>query len=78
MPIQWWSPEVQAHEQHLYFDMNLDTWIFRDRQSGAFFAVGGIDPLGIEVIMTTAAIVKYTNQRLRHVDHDELRGFFHR
>jgi len=66
--MMWWSQEVQAHEQRLYHDEGLDTYIFRNKSDGLYFVVGGIDALGIKTILMVADIVMYTSQRLKDID----------
>lgn len=75
MPMQRWPPEVQAREQHLYHDLDYDTYIFRNRSDGIYFAVGGLDALGIHTIMMVADIVKYTSQRMKHIDYNQTLGY---
>lgn len=67
---QWWPIEVQEREQHLYYEVNEDTYIFRSRDAGTYFVVGNVDPLGIKVISQYADLVRYCSQRVKFVDPD--------
>jgi hypothetical protein len=73
--VNWWPPEVQAREQRLFFDENKDTWIFRNKSDGIYFAVGGLDSIGINTILMVADVVKFTSQRLKEVDYDPKYGY---
>ena len=77
MHHQWWSPEIQQREQHIYHDLGQNTWIFRNRADGIYFVVGDVGAVGITTIMMVADVVKYTNQRMKHVDYDMIRGYFY-
>lgn len=68
--MDWWPPEVHAREQQLFHGEFKDTWIFRNRADGIYFAVGDVDPIGIQTILMVADIVKYTNQRIRGTKFD--------
>lgn len=71
----WWPPEVQARHDHLFLTEHKDTWIFRNRKDGIYFAVGGLDALGIHTLMMCADVVKYSNQRLLGVTFTEVKGW---
>lgn len=74
--MQLWPPNVQDREQFLYHTVGHDTFIFRNRADGIYFAIGGIDKLGVETILMVADVVKYTSQRLKDIYYDPKMGYF--
>lgn len=72
----WWPPEVQAREHALFHVEMKDTWIFRKKDDGTYFAVGGVDAIGVNTILMIADIVKFTSQRFKDIQYSEKRGYY--
>lgn len=62
-----WDQHTQRKCAHLYNVELKDVFVFKFKDSGKFFALERKDPVALSVVMESADVVYYADQRLRHI-----------
>lgn len=70
--MQPWPLNVQAAEQHLYYEENLDTYVFRNRSDGFYFVVGRRDGIEIKALCFMADLIYFCSQRMKDIPDEEV------
>lgn len=63
----YWPLNVQQAERKLYYEEGLDTFVFRHRIDGTFFAVGRREGIEVKALCLMADIVYFCSQRMREL-----------
>lgn len=71
--VYWPSDVERRSRQHIR--EGQDSWIFKYRKDGTYFAVGTIDSIGVQTILMCAELVEFTSQRATSIEFIAGRGY---